>query len=383
MNMEQYDASAAVPGTKRSLLLLADIGPEQPLDFTVLRIDGVRRGPTLLVLAGVHGDEYEGVETVLRLYRDLQPEQLTGSVILVPRANPLSYRSGTRTSPEDGVNMARAFPGNPDGTPTERLAWHLHHRFIAHADFMLDLHSGGTHYAVATLVGYYDDESTDIGRKSRAAAEAFGIELLWAHDTVAPGRTVSSALALGVPWLYTEAYGGRRIRREDAEAFYAGALRLMRHLGMLGPDATGRKGEGPEEDGVKEDRVKEDGVKEDKGSGAVERAVDGRSSTAEPSAAEARANAGNAPCGSRNLQRIYGDGNFDGSETAEADGFFIPALPLGSPVAAGGRIGTICGFGGEELQQVVSSRAGRVVMLPGTPAVRRGEPLYLVAPTER
>ncbi|MDF2715048.1 MAG: putative deacylase, partial [Paenibacillus sp.] len=155
MEIEHYDAKAAVPGTKRSMTLMADIGLEQPLELPVLRIDGAAAGPALLVLAGVHGDEYEGVETILRLYRDLRPEQLAGTIILVPQANALSYRGGTRISPEDGVNMARAFPGNPEGTPTERIAWHLHHRFIAHADFMLDLHSGGTHYAVSTLVGYY------------------------------------------------------------------------------------------------------------------------------------------------------------------------------------------------------------------------------------
>lgn len=330
MEMEHYDAKAAVPGTKRSITLMADIGLKQPLELPVLRIDGAAAGPALLVLAGVHGDEYEGVETILRLYRDLRPEQLAGTIILVPQANALSYRGGTRISPEDGVNMARAFPGNPEGTPTERIAWHLHHRFIAHADFMLDLHSGGTHYAVSTLVGYYHNDGTEIGRRSRAAAEAFGIDLLWAHERIAPGRTVSSALALGVPWLYTEAYGGRRIRREDAEAFYAGAFRLMRHLGMLRPDER------------------------EQGEGAL---------PAEP-------------------RRIYGDGNFDGSETAEADGFFIPELSLGSHAAAGERIGTIYGFDGEELQRVIASRGGVVVMLPGTPAVRNGEPLFMIAPSE-
>lgn len=326
MEMDRYDAKGTIPGTKRSLELTADVGLGEPLVMPVLQIDGVRQGKTLLVLASVHGDEYEGVETALRLYRDLKPDELAGTVIIIPLANPLAYRGGTRTSPEDGVNMARAFPGNPEGTPTERIAWHLHHRFIAQSDFMLDLHSGGTHYAVSTLVGYYDNDDTEIGRQSRAAAESFGAAMLWAHASVAPGRSVSSALALGVPWLYTEAYGGRRIRREDAELFYVGAIRLMRHLGML------------------------------------------------------RAETGaDAPVAFR---RIYGDGNFDESERAESDGFFIPALPLGADIRAGEPVGSIYGFDGEVLQQVVAASAGVVVMLPGTPVVRAGEGLFMIAASE-
>ncbi|KIL40342.1 hypothetical protein SD70_13935 [Gordoniibacillus kamchatkensis] len=51
---------------------------------------------------------------------------------------------------------------------TERIAYELHHRFLANADFLLDLHSGGTHYAVSTLVGYYDDPGANTaGRAGR------------------------------------------------------------------------------------------------------------------------------------------------------------------------------------------------------------------------
>lgn len=341
IDIQDYEVGSVARGTKASFELTADIGLDEPLILPVLQIEGAKAGPTLLILASVHGDEYEGVETVLRLYRDVLPERIAGRLILIPTANPLAYRGGTRISPEDGANMARAFPGKAEGTPTERIAWHLHHRFIAKADFMLDLHSGGTHYAIPTLVGYYHNDEADIGRRSRAAAEAFGVRLLWAHAEIASGRSVSSALALGVPWVYTEAYGGRRVRRDEAEAFYGGAFRLMRHLGML-----------------------------------LEAAADGQKgslvySSDDPSDSDALGKP----------QRIYGDGNFDGSETAEADGFFIPERPLGSIVNAGEPIGSIRSFDGSELQRVEASRDGMIVMLPGTPVVRQGEPLFLIAPT--
>ncbi|WP_158289487.1 succinylglutamate desuccinylase/aspartoacylase family protein [Paenibacillus flagellatus] len=330
MEINRYDMKSRVPGTKRSFELLADVGLDEPLTMPVLQVDGVRDGNTLLVLASVHGDEYEGVETALRLFRDLPPEKLAGTVVLVPAANPLAYRGGARVTPEDGLNMARTFPGNPEGTPTERIAYELHHRFIARSDFLLDLHSGGTHYAVSALVGYYHDDGSDVGRRSRAAAESFGAPLLWAHESVAPGRTVSSALALGVPWLYTEAYGGRRVRRDEAELFYAGALRLMRHLGMLEADDAGKEAGLP------------------------------------PAAAPLR---------------VYGDGNFDGSETAGADGFFLPSAALGTIVRPGDAIGDICGLDGDVRETVRASREGLLVMIAGTPTVRRGEPLFMLAET--
>lgn len=326
-NVEQFELGAGGRGTKISLALEADIGLDQALTFPVLQVIGAKEGRTLLILSSVHGDEYEGVETVLRVYAELDPALMTGTVVLVPLANPLAYAGESRISPEDGVNMARAFPGNPHGTPTERIADYLHRRFIAKAGFLLDLHSGGTHYAVCSLVGYYDNEQSEVGRSSRAAAEAFGAELLWAHDRIAPGRTVSSALELGVPWLYTEAYGGKRIRREDAELFLAGTYRVMRHLGVLPQQALASEAE---------------------------------------------------PLG--RVRRIGGDGNFDGSETAEEDGFFLPCARLGDELTAGQTIGSIRSLDGRELQRVEASRDGLLVMLRGTPTVKRGEALFLIAP---
>ncbi len=85
-------------------------------------VRGRASGPPAAVTAGVHGDEYEGVAAVGDLTNALDPVTLRGTLILVPVANPTAFAAGTRTNPEDGANLARSFPGDPDGTPTERLA---------------------------------------------------------------------------------------------------------------------------------------------------------------------------------------------------------------------------------------------------------------------
>lgn len=291
-------------------------------------IKGAEPGPVLLILAAVHGDEYEGVQTVIELGRMLSPDDIRGTLLMVPIVNGYAYRAADRLSPEDGRNLAREFPGNREGTVTERLAWHVGKSLIEQAGFLLDLHSGGTYYEVPELVGYYDNDSDETGRRSRAAAEAFGFQVLWAHDQVAAGRTVSHALAHGIPWLYTEAFGGRRIKRDEQLRLRQGALRLMDHLGML---ADSSKWVPAAE--VPEIRF-----------------------------------------------RLGGNGDFDGSVVADADGFFIPAVRLLQQMRQGEDIGTIYNVFGEVVQAYRAICDGVVVGLAGTPAVKPGSTIYTIAP---
>ncbi|MDF2647917.1 MAG: hypothetical protein K0Q73_3722 [Paenibacillus sp.] len=326
---KEFDWDFCIQGQKNSSAINLQSDLDELISVPVLQIAGTKEGPTLLVFAGIHGDEYEGIDTILRLYAGISPDDLSGRLIMVPTANPYAYRGAARTTPEDGVNLARAFPGNAQGSLTERLAYELHHRFIAKADFLLDLHSGGTHYAVATLVGYYHDEKSEFGLRCRTAAEAFGIDLLWGHSRIADGRSISSAQSLGIPWLYTEAFGGRRIRPEDSERFYTGTLRLLQHLGML----------------IDPQRWKIEAAEKTK-------------------------------------RTIHGDGNFDASAVSEVEGFFIPAVSLMSEVSCGDKIGSIYSLNGAELQEVRAHTDGYLVMIVGTPTVRQGEPLYLLAALE-
>ncbi|MFM7347024.1 MAG: succinylglutamate desuccinylase/aspartoacylase family protein [Tagaea sp.] len=100
-------------------------------------------GPTVLAVAGVHGDEYEGQVALLDVARDLEPSSLRGRLIVVPAANMPAAIAGKRTSPVDGGNLARVFPGKGDGPPTAQIAEGIVRLLLPHADFVLDLHSGG------------------------------------------------------------------------------------------------------------------------------------------------------------------------------------------------------------------------------------------------
>jgi predicted deacylase len=80
-------------------------------------------GPTIVAIGGTHGDEYEGPVGLKNLIRELDPRRLVrGRLIVIPVLNVPAFRAGRRESPLDGGNMNRAFPGNPHGTITSRIA---------------------------------------------------------------------------------------------------------------------------------------------------------------------------------------------------------------------------------------------------------------------
>lgn len=194
----------------------------------IFHIVGGNSGPRVAILAGVHGDEFEGQVAVRRLLATLDVELLRGEVVVVPRANPPAVDARTRISPADGLNLAREFPGSDDGTVTQRAAAAISESVIAGSDLLIDLHSAGRDFAMPLLAGY-PAKSGDLARR---AAHAFGAPLVWEHDAVAPGRSLSTALDLGVPCLYVEGSGGGGLRGEEIDVYVGGLFRILALLDM-------------------------------------------------------------------------------------------------------------------------------------------------------
>ncbi len=80
------------------------------------------RGPTVILQAGNHGDEYEGPITLGELIRELDPGMVSGRIIFLPAINVPAVLAGRRTSPVDGLNLNRTFPGDPAGTITQQIS---------------------------------------------------------------------------------------------------------------------------------------------------------------------------------------------------------------------------------------------------------------------
>lgn len=197
----------------------------------VLVARGGGEGGTLLVTAGVHGDEFEGMAALRQLFTELDPKQLRGTLVAVLVANPPAYEAGSRTNPDDHQDMGRVFPGSPTGTVTEQLAHALTHAFIRHANFYIDLHSAGQYYAMPPLVGY-QLRAEPMLTLQRQAARAFGLPLVWGTPGL-PGRSLSAAAEFSVPALYAEITGEGRCRADDVQRYRVGLRRLLAHLRMI------------------------------------------------------------------------------------------------------------------------------------------------------
>ena len=191
-------------------------------------------GPTLLLTGGIHGDEYEGQIAVSRLAQTLPVEQLRGRLILMPAVNIPAALNATRTSPIDGRDLNRCFPGNPAGTFSEMLAHFMDTRIVPLADASIDLHTAG-HSAdctPSTNMHYLADPA--MREKTLAAAAAFGAPynvVFWGVDE---GATLTSCVERrNILSIGTEIGGWGRVSVEGVRIGERGVRNMLKHLGML------------------------------------------------------------------------------------------------------------------------------------------------------
>ena len=320
MHPSTFTLDQLAPNQKHRLWL--DIAPRAEggmWQLPVLCVRGAQAGPMLTIFGAVHGDEYDGPEVIQRVFGQVQPAELRGTLLMLPVCNVPAYEAIQRSSPIDGANLARVFPGRADGTLTEQIAYWLTEIGIRGADMLLDIHSAGLAYDLPNLVGWTHSEAAH-HKAGEAAARAFAAPLLWAHPApVPPGRSLSAADALGVPSFYTEAPGAGRVSAETLRIFVRGVFNLMRHMGML--------------------------------VGVV---------AADPAPAPLE---------------LVGNGNLDQTVLAPCDGHFRAEVGLLQPVLAGQRLGAIYDLLGNVLADIVTPVAGRVILLRALHRVRAGDGL--------
>ena len=204
------------------------------IPITVIRNGG---GPTALLMAGNHGDEYEGQIALCKLVRELDPATIHGRVVILPAANLPAALAGARVSPIDEGNLNRAFPGDIDGTPTSALAHYIDSVLYPMADFFHDLHSGGSSLQYLPFASMRHSGKPDLDRRAMAALEAFGapIGLVWAYS---PDRRLSSVAAIdrGLVALGGEFGGGGSVSTTGVRIVERGLRNLLAHAGIIDAD---------------------------------------------------------------------------------------------------------------------------------------------------
>ena len=191
----------AAPGMKKSGFLRLG-GGEFSLPYTV--ICGSHPGKTVLITAAVHGGEYVGIQAAVELADKLKPEKIHGRVILVKTVcrKEFEERSGS-VCPEDEKNLNRVFPGNPQGTRMDRLAYEVVQKLHSAADYYIDLHSGDDYEQLTPYIYYAGCADEDVVQMSRKMAEQADVPYM-VKSNVASGGSYNYAAACGIPSVLIE-----------------------------------------------------------------------------------------------------------------------------------------------------------------------------------
>jgi predicted deacylase len=195
-------------------------------------------GPRVLVVAGTHGDEWEGQLLVRDLVASLRPADVTGTLICLPTFNLPAADAARRCSPIDGDNMNRVFPGETDGGPTRMLADYVEHVLLPKCDYAIDLHSGGsaTQYLNCAFLRIDDDERRT--NEKLAAAETLGLPYTFLVDAAGEDRTLSAAAdRQDVVMVATELSGAGRVDTDLLSLAGVAVRRLLVRWRALSPSA--------------------------------------------------------------------------------------------------------------------------------------------------
>ena len=191
-------------------------------------------GPTALITGGNHGDEYEGPIAILDMAATLQATEIKGRVILVPYLNYPAFLAGKRTSPIDGANMNRIFPGQADGTPSQKVADYFQNTLLPIADIVLDFHSGGRTLDFLPFAASHVLDDKSLEAKCVAARDAFNAPFSVAMREIdAVGMYDTAAEDMGKVFISTELGGGGTATPQTIAIAKKGLRNVLIHAGIL------------------------------------------------------------------------------------------------------------------------------------------------------
>lgn len=216
------------PGLKRRTFI--ETGGPDGLPATF--ISGFTPGPTVLVVAGIHGGEYAAILALIEIARELEPSEIRGRLLMIHPANPGGfYERRATVLPEDGRNINSLFYDESYQGPAASVA-----RAIAGlqavSDFYLDLHTADLFEETAPLACYPVTGDEEVSRISRQAALRADVQAL--IKSTLPGAGITEAARRGLPGLLIKRGGpGGTWRRSEVELYKKDVINILKHLGLL------------------------------------------------------------------------------------------------------------------------------------------------------
>ena len=224
----EINGIAIEPGEYQQITLdIARLPSRTEIDTIVEVFRGEKDGPVLLLMAGLHGDELNGVETIRRLINRKLLNPTRGTVIAIPVLNVFGFINFSRDVP-DGKDVNRSFPGNEHGSLASRVAYHFMKDVFPHIDYGVDFHTGG-----ASRSNFPQLRCVLSNKKNIELARAFAPPFIL--DSKLRDRSLrKSAEQAGKNILVFEAGESLRFDELAIKEGMNGVLRLMHHLKMTG-----------------------------------------------------------------------------------------------------------------------------------------------------
>ncbi|MEZ5419497.1 MAG: succinylglutamate desuccinylase/aspartoacylase family protein [Vicinamibacterales bacterium] len=286
---------------------------------------GAADGPVLALTAGVHGFEFVPILAGQRLLTRIDPARLRGTVVLVRLAHVEAFEQrAVYVNPADRKNLNRVFPGRPDGTQSERVAWAITSEVIRRCDLHVELHGGDGAEWMEPFAGPYGGPlAASQYERARAMALAFGLRNVITYEMTTQAQVDRNrslnrqAVADGKPTVLVEIGENGRRDDSDVDALTRGLENLLRTLKMTDGAAT-------------------------------------------PPRADTR---------------WFGD---SAEAVATTTGIFTPVATRGRPVGKGDLIGTVTDYAGREIERIVSPVDGYVMYGLAGPPVKAGEAVVTI-----
>jgi predicted deacylase len=205
------------------------------IEIPVYVFNGKKPGPTILFLAGMHGDEINGIEIVRQLVKREDVKNLKrGCVVAIPVINIISFIAGSRDLP-DGRDLNRCFPGNTSGSLGSRIAHDLIETIIPQIDFGIDFHTGG-----AKITNYPQIRCVFEDKKNLEIAKIFAPPLVL-NSPFRDSTLRKEAAKIGKQILVFEGGESHRFDRPSIEEGLNGCIRTLNHFKMIDADVPDHK----------------------------------------------------------------------------------------------------------------------------------------------
>jgi len=196
------------------------------LDTPVFVARGNLEGPTLCITAGIHGDEINGTEIARRAFSWIDPQQLSGTVVVFPMVNAAGVRTGNRYM-QDRRDLNREFPGRSNGSVTAIIAYMLFSEIAQNCNYLIDLHTGSFSRANHPQIRVTDNDP-----RALDLARHFGVGIVVLSEGPS-GSIRREANDLGIPSIIYEAGEPSRFDLGQIAEGVRGIESVMAHLKMV------------------------------------------------------------------------------------------------------------------------------------------------------